>query len=208
MLKMLFVLPFADFKTLQVPALAEPVMSGDIGPPLALLALLLAVVFAFLWLARRSTSGRARPFGPTKPENWIVVDGSNVMHWQDNSPQLAPVLRVLEDLQARGYSPGVVFDANVGWKLFGRYLGDTELAALLLLPVNQVFVVPKGTQADPYILDTARKFKARIVTNDRYRDWAEAHPEVAEPGFLVRGGMRDGKLRMDGLPEAVERRDH
>lgn len=35
---------------------------------------------------------------------------------------------------------------------------------------------------------------ARIVTNDRYRDWAEAHPEIATPGHLIRGGWREGKL--------------
>ena len=75
---------------------------------------------------------------------------------------------------------------------------------MLQLPVNQVFVVPKGTQADPYILDTARKFSARIVTNDRYRDWAEVHPEVAEPGHLIRGGMRDGMVWLQGVEGATK----
>lgn len=130
------------------------------------------------------------------------MDGSNVMHWEGNAPRLAPILQVVEDLKTRGYAPGVVFDANAGWKLFGKYLNERDLGRMLGLPTDQVLVVPKGTQADPYILDTARKFSARIVTNDRYRDWAEAHPEVTEPGFLVRGGMQEGKLTLKGLEPA------
>ena len=164
----------------------------------ALIAGALALVFLVLW------ARRPRPAVRFKDEAWILLDGSNVMHWQDNTPQLAPLLQVVKDLKKRGFDPGVVFDANVGWKLYGRYLGDSDLSVMLQLPVNQVFVVPKGTQADPYILDTARKFNARIVTNDRYRDWAEAHPEVAEPGFLIRGGLRDGKVWLTGVEGAAK----
>ena len=93
----------------------------------------------------------------------------------------------------------MVFDANAGWKLAGRYLHDSDLARLLGLEPRQVLVVPKGTQADSYLLETAREFGVRIVTNDRYRDWAVAHPEVLEPGFLIRGGMRDGRAWLKGL---------
>jgi hypothetical protein len=70
-------------------------------------------------------------------------------------------------------------------------MNELEFAMLLDLPESQIFVVPKGTQADPYLLDAARGFEARIVTRDRFRDWAEAHPEVKERGFLIRGGYRD-----------------
>jgi len=217
MLKILFLLPFADSKSLLVSGSTGP-LTGDILAPLAALAVLLAAVFAFLWLTRHPTARRRRPRHGrratpgrrdtpgrrAKPKNWIVVDGSNVMHWQDNTPQLAPLLRVVEDLKARGFAPGVVFDANAGWKLFGKYLNERDLGRMMGLPTDQVLVVPKGTQADPYILDTARKFKARIVTNDRYRDWAEAHPEVAEPGFLVSGAMQDGKLWLKGMGEAAK----
>ena len=43
----------------------------------------------------------------------------------------------------------------------------------------------------------ARDLGARIVSNDRYRDWAADHPEVATPGHLVRGGYREGALWLD-----------
>lgn len=162
---------------------------GDTTLLLMLIAAALGVVFLVLWAGRR----RAR-VAPTRDEAWILIDGSNVMHWQDGVVALAPLTQVIGRLKALGYVPGVVFDANAGWKLFGRYLHDHDFAQLLGLETRQVLVVPKGTQADTYLLETAREFGVRIVTNDRYRDWAEAHPEVLEPGFLIRGGMRDGKL--------------
>lgn len=124
------------------------------------------------------------------------------MHWQDNAPHLVPVQRVIEQLTALGYTPGVVFDANAGWKLMGRYLHDGDFAQLLGLEKRQVLVVSKGTQADPFLLDTAKDFDARIVTNDRFRDWAEKYPKVMEKGFLIRGEMRAGKAWLSGLEAA------
>jgi hypothetical protein len=43
------------------------------------------------------------------------------------------------------------------------------------------------------------------VTRDRFRDWAEAYPEVKETGFMIRGGYRDsGELWLDeALPSAA-----
>ncbi len=64
---------------------------------------------------------------------------------------------------------------------------------------RQVMVAADGLPADAFPLQTAREFGARIVTSDRFRDWAEAHPEAKEPGFLIRGGMRDGRVRLSGL---------
>lgn len=151
-----------------------------------------ALVLVYLLLLLLQPPRRPKPRASAEP--WILVDGSNVMHWQDNTPQLAPVQSVVAHLMALGYVPGVVFDANAGWKLVGRYLHDGDFARLLGLERRQVLVVSKGTPADPFLLATAQDFDARIVTNDRYRDWAEAHPKVLEPGFLIRGGMREGKV--------------
>lgn len=149
----------------------------------AALALLLAL--AFFLLGRRAR------------RQHIVVDGSNVMHWRDNTPDIATVVEVLAVLDKRGFKPGVVFDANAGWKLDGRYRDDADLARLLGLRASRVLVVPKGQPADPTILAAARGLGARIVTNDRYSNWAAAHPEVKRPGLLVRGGYRNGALWLD-----------
>lgn len=148
------------------------------------------------WLVLRALLVRRRRAAGAG-EKWIVVDGSNVLHWKDGTPQIGPLLDVVRQLSALGYVPGVVFDANAGYLLSGRYQHDRALGRLLGLPEDRVMVVPKGTPADAFILRAARELGARIVTNDRYRDWAEAHPEVREKGYLVRGGFRGEALWLD-----------
>ncbi len=158
---------------------------------LALIALPSALASLILIL-RAPRRAPARAAG-----KWIVVDGSNVMHWQDKAPRLSSLQLVLDRLTALGFSPGVVFDANAGYKISGRYQHELALGKLLDLPADRVLVASKGSPADPLILAAARDLGARIVSNDRFRDWAEAHPEVTKPGYLVRGGFTDGKLWLD-----------
>ena len=122
-----------------------------------------------------------------------------MIYWQDNTPQLAPLLQVVHDLSRRGMKPGVVFDANIGYKLTGKFMGERDLSRMLSLPRDQILVVPKGEQADPFLLETARDLNARIVTNDRYRDWADRFPDVAKPEKLITGEMRDGRVWLKGL---------
>lgn len=140
----------------------------------------LAGVFAALLLAPRK---RRR----ASPRRWVVIDGSNVMYWGNTGPDLAVLSTVIGDLQARGLTPAVWFDANVGYLIGNRYQGPVDMAQRLGLPHRQVFVAPKGTPADPLLLEGAKALNARIVSNDRYRDWIEDHPLAAEPGLLVGG---------------------
>ncbi len=133
----------------------------------------------------------------------VLIDGSNVMHWKDGKPQIETLREVVYALSDHGLLVGVMFDANAGYKLFDRYHNGRHFAGLLVLPNDRVMVVPKGTQADPYLLRAARDMGARIVTNDRFRDWAADFPEVAEAGHLIGGGYRKGKLWLN-LPDAVK----
>jgi Zc3h12a-like Ribonuclease NYN domain len=131
---------------------------------------------------------------PARVAAHVIIDGSNVMHWQEGAPRLQTVREVLSIVTAKGLTPTVIFDANAGYKISDRYQGGRSLARQLFLRDNAVFVVPKGTPADVHILDTARRMKARVISADRYRDWAEAYPEVVKHGFLIRGGVQDGKV--------------
>ena len=154
---------------------------------------LLAILLLLLARTQRSAHGAdARP--------QAVVDGSNVMHWQDNTPRLGPVVAVLDLLDRRGYRAGVIFDANAGYKLTGRYLHDGDFGALLGIGADRVLVVPKGTQADPFLLTHASDTDAIVVSNDRFRDRIAEFPKMGRPGRLVRGGWKDGKPWLD-LPE-------
>ena len=165
---------------------------------LALLAALCSFASLLLlvqsYIRHRRTKAKARA-------NWLVLDGSNIMHWKGNTADIATLRAVTDHLSHLGYTPGVVFDANVGYKISNRFLDDRALAKMLHLPRNQVMVVPKGTPADPTILTAARDFGARIVSDDRFRDWGQTYPEINEPGFLIRGGYQNGELWLD-LPPA------
>ena len=136
--------------------------------------------------------GKPRQAGPVGPH--VILDGSNILYWQDNTPSMEPVVQAVRLMLGKGFAVGVMFDANAGYKIGERYLDDHHMARRLGLPEDRVLVVPKGVAADEYILKAARGLGARVVTNDRYRDWAEVFPEVARPGFLIRGGVQGGKL--------------
>jgi len=125
---------------------------------------------------------------PTQPDG---EDGGATGKGHDPRSESSNAIALL------GYSPGVVFDANAGYKITGRYQHDGALGRLLGLPEDRVMVVAKGTQADPTVLTAARDLGARVVSNDRFRDWVEAYPEVLDPGHVVRGGYRGGKLWLD-----------
>ena len=146
---------------------------------------------AFLLLVWAIAQAKARWSRRRKP---ILVDGSNVLHWRNGEPDLALVKQLVQTLTQAGYAPGVVFDANIGYKISDRYLDDTRLAELLNLPVAQVMVSPKGVPADPFLLETARDTGAAIVTNDRFRVWQEEFPDTANASRLIRGGFKDGAL--------------
>ena len=131
----------------------------------------------------------------------IVIDGSNVMYWKGKNPQIEPVRDVLRRLNSRGFEAGVMFDANAGYLVADRYLRHQDFGELLNLPEDRVLVAPKGSPADGYILTAARDLGARIVSNDRYRDWIDDHPEIRKPGYLIRGGYRSGELWLDLEPD-------
>lgn len=170
--------------TLVLPGLQDLVV---LTAPVALAAAIL--------VADRLWRRRPKP-APVQPR-WILVDGSNVLYWKDSVPKIETLREVVDHLTRRGYTPGVVFDANAGHLVSGRYQHDKALGRMLGLPEDRVMVVPKGAPADPTLLAAAREMGAAIVTNDRYRDWADQHPEVTRPGHLVRGGFSTAGLWLD-----------
>ena len=184
--------PFALFLMSFAVALFSYGLTGTVDSAPVLLALLSAVAALILMLRARG----APPVPKTAPRS-IVIDGSNIMHWNGETPQMATLQEVVRSLTDLGYQPGVVFDANAGYKLAGRYMDDRPLARALGLPANRVLVVPKGSPADPVILQAARELGAAVLSNDRFRDWVDEFPEVAQPGHLRRGGYRNGVLWLE-----------
>ncbi|WP_095595607.1 NYN domain-containing protein [Actibacterium pelagium] len=127
---------------------------------------------------------------------YIAVDGSNVLYWDDDTPSLNTVKRVAEQLRVDGFQAVIWFDANVGYLVSDRYLGPRALAHHLGLHPRYVRVAGKGTPADPLVIEAAATLNARIVTNDRFRDWEETYPQVKDKALFVRGSVRNGALKL------------
>lgn len=176
-------------------------LSSLFDAPLLLVAVgSAAVALILLLLAGRST--------PCADGECVVLDGSNLLHWRNNSPDVTTLKIVLAKLRAEGLTPCVIFDANAGYLLQGRYMAPKALAGLLGLPVRQVSIVPKGQPADGAILHCARSMRARVVSNDRFRDWAADFPEVEDRSRFIRGGFEGGDLwlSLNIAPRGPERK--
>lgn len=188
------------FAALFVPGWADYLL---IAAPCAIASLFLLVRGLFARPQKKQPLARPQ-IRQQRTKKWVIIDGSNIMHWKDGDPQIDTVRAVLLLLKERGYTPGVVFDANAGYLLSGHYRHDGSFGQALGLPKDRVMVVPKGTPADPYILTAARDLGAVIVTNDQFRDWAGQYPEIRQPGYLIKGGFRSGTLWLNfpGEPAA------
>lgn len=129
-----------------------------------------------------------------KRVNWIVVDGSNVLYWENDEPALHSVRLVIEKLVLDGFEPVLWFDANVGYLVRGAYMSPAKLSKALRYPSRRISVAPKGTPADPLLLSEAERLKAPIVTNDRFRDWEERFPQVARQDIFLRGRIENKQV--------------
>ncbi|WP_420857613.1 NYN domain-containing protein [Marivivens marinus] len=128
---------------------------------------------------------------------WIVVDGSNVMYWDQDVADIRTVRRVVAQLRQAGFHPLIWFDANAGYKLADRYMGPIPLARQLGVRAQQVRVAQKGTPADPFILSDARRLRAPVVSNDRFRDWWDDFPEAERGRQMIRGRVVGKDLKLD-----------
>jgi len=126
--------------------------------------------------------------------NWVVVDGSNTLYWDNDEPALNSVRLVVEKLALDGFEPILWFDANIGYLIAGRYMNPVGLSKALRYPARRIFVAPKGTPADPLLIRDAEILEARIVTNDRFRDWQEDCPYLATQNVLIRGRIKNKQV--------------
>lgn len=161
--------------------------------------LLLAAIFVVLRLLGAKRGPKLRPHVPGfDPQKSIVVDGSNVMHW-GGEPSAQILNHVLVALGENGLDPMIFFDANVGYKLWGRHANARHIAPKIGVRSDRVVVAPSGTTADELLLEFAVRNGLRVVTNDRFLDWRVRFPRAGEKGFLVKGRWKQGSVVLRGL---------
>jgi Zc3h12a-like Ribonuclease NYN domain len=117
----------------------------------------------------------------------VVIDGANVAYEERSAggkPKLSNLLRVRGELEGRGFEAVILVDASL------KYDIDDQEQLEKLIQSQQVRQVPAGTDADYFIIQFAHELDALIVTNDRYKDYAEQYPWIPErrlPYMIVKG---------------------
>jgi|GEM_PF-2022797 len=125
----------------------------------------------------------------------FVVDATNVTGWHninvkdqaaDNS--LDAVLLLANILCERKHSFLFIFDANTIYKLSKVEQGIYN--QLLKNFEQEFYQVTGGQRADDYVLAVADKFKSKIISTDRYRDYSKRYKWLDKSeSRLIKGGV-------------------
>lgn len=190
--------------------ISKPAISGVVG--LLLAALLVGGLKA--WRRRKAERGKAIPTPPARPFRFrpkhrmpafpqVVIDGSNVLHWRDNIPDIGTLQALITTVHKQGYEPIIWFDANVGYKIADRYLGPEALAQKLRLRPEQIHVAESGSPADPWILAMAGQLDAPIISRDKFRDFDGQYPWLRQKGRLKAGKVEAADFGIHLPPRRV-----
>ncbi len=106
----------------------------------------------------------------------IVIDASNVAHFSknnNNQPQISNILAAVKALEESGDEFVIIADASL------RHEIDDKEKFEELLNNDNVEEVPAGNDADHFILEIAEKENAKVLSNDKFRDYADEFRNVA-----------------------------
>lgn len=100
----------------------------------------------------------------------IVIDASNVAYFSknnNNQPQMSNILAAVRALEESEDEFVIIADASL------RHEIDDKVKFEELLNNDNVEEVPPGNDADHFILDIAEKENAKVLSNDKFRDYAD-----------------------------------
>ncbi len=106
-------------------------------------------------------------------KNVIVVDGANVAYVEtseEGQPQVSNLMAVHRTLEQKGYTPLIIVDASL------RHSIDDPERLEQLIDEQVVRQAPAGTDADYFILETADRQDAHIVSNDDFEQYQDQYP--------------------------------
>jgi hypothetical protein len=152
---------------------------------------------------RADEGGAVQPGDAGGPGGPVLVDAANVAHSTEGATaKLSNILVVMDKLREEGFRPLIVADAAL------RHQIDDKMQYEKLVEDGVVQQAPAGTDADYFILSFAREMKARILTNDRFRDRAAEFAEEVDRVIrymIVDGAVvleQRGKRRSNGKKQA------
>jgi len=133
----------------------------------------------------------------------VVFDGSNIYHFGlDHEIGAMPLGALVSALRSEGYRIVCFFDANIYFTLlkngaFKKAKGRFSIRIIehiFELKANEIYIVPKGEQADSFIVETLFHLPISFaVTNDRYRDYEAKYSFLASDNQWRKGVRVQGR---------------
>ncbi len=131
-------------------------------------------------------------------KKYVIVDGANVAHEETSAkgdPKVSNIMSMRQALMDRGYSPLIIVDATL------RHEIDDPEQLENLMDSGIIRQAPAGTDADYFILQTADRQEALVVSNDsfkRYRDQYSWLDDRKVPFMVINGQI---ELHVPDLPD-------
>jgi hypothetical protein len=129
-----------------------------------------------------------------------IIDGSNAVHLQApqvRRPNIKNISAIASAVEASGREPIIVIDPSIRSVLaeaeeFERLMSDPR-----------IMIVPEGQETARFVLETAQKLDAVIVSNNTYVEYYEDFPWIEQrriPVAAVSGSvlLLDGKMKRTG----------
>jgi demethylmenaquinone methyltransferase/2-methoxy-6-polyprenyl-1,4-benzoquinol methylase len=110
---------------------------------------------------------------PLSSNGLVVVDGANVAYAElseDGEPRVANLIAVRRALEKRGYDSIIIVDASL------RHHVDDPAWLERLIESQAVRQAPAGTDADYFVLETADRLEALVVSNDTFDRFQDRYP--------------------------------
>jgi len=107
--------------------------------------------------------------------NTAIIDGTNIA-WGDyeDNPQFRFIISTYNRLKDLGVKPYVVVSAAL------RHHIDEPVALVDFLKQQDTAEAPANRNDDFFVIQLALRRNAFIVSNDRFKDWKKANPDLAE----------------------------
>ncbi|MFX0115132.1 MAG: hypothetical protein ACFFB3_11340 [Candidatus Hodarchaeota archaeon] len=116
-------------------------------------------------------------------EKTIIVDGCNLCYSNGKAtsrgvyPKIDRIFLAKEFFRTHGFKVLVFISSALKHKLNHR---DADFLQKALEKTAFLFETPAGFSDDEFILETAEKFHACILSNDRYQQYQDAYREAIE----------------------------
>lgn len=119
----------------------------------------------------------------------VIIDASNIAHYMkvgDEKAKLANIIAAVRALEEKEYDFLIIADASL------RHSIDDKEKYLKLVENEVIDEVPVGTIADHYILELAEEENAKILSNDKFRDFYSEFPDLKS--MRIPFSIKDDKL--------------